>query len=67
MWLIPLSKKHKSDYCFARLRIYYYIKKNIADISFDFGIRIIVALVFFSFFLDYLFQWREYEKKPHDD
>lgn len=37
------------------------ILKNIADISFDFGIRIIVALVFLAF-LDYLFQWREYEK-----
>ncbi len=37
------------------------ILKNFADISFGFGIKIIGVLIFFAF-LDYLFQWREYEK-----
>ena len=37
------------------------ILKNIADISFSFGIRIIGVLTVLAF-LDYLFQWREYEK-----
>ncbi|QQY80721.1 flagellar biosynthesis protein FlhB [Keratinibaculum paraultunense] len=37
------------------------ILKNFADISFSFGIKIIGILIFLAF-LDYLFQWREYEK-----
>lgn len=37
------------------------ILKNIADMSFSFGIRIIVVLSFLAF-IDYLFQWWEYEK-----
>lgn len=37
------------------------IFRNIADISFSFGIRIIGVLTVLAF-LDYLFQWREYEK-----